>query len=197
MNQAKPHHKAMQPLKGDDQIAAVRAVVETSPRDYALFVLGTNTAFRAADILGLNVGDVRYLNVGDELVIKERKTAKRSKPGRMVNVNAKVVEALQRLIATLEDASDDAPLFVGEKRKTRLTVNTFSRLVKGWCEQAGLRGDFAAHSLRKTFGYTLRTKHGYSVDALQQAYGHSSGAITLRYVCIQPEELKAMYMLGV
>lgn len=185
-------NKTTDPLKGDE-IARVRAVVESSPRDYALFVLGTNTAFRASDIVALNCGDVRYLKTGGRLRIREQKTGNL----RDVAVNEYVVEALTRLLVALEPADDDTPLFQGHKRHTRITVSTFSRLVNDWCKQAGLVGEYSSHTLRKTFGYTMRTKHKVDVAVLQDLYGHSSGRTTLKYVGIQQEEKDAVYMLGV
>lgn len=180
------------PLRGDD-IGKVRRLVEGCPRDYALFVLGTNTAFRASDIVGLNCGDVRCLKVGGKLSVKEQKTGK----VRTVTVNEHVVNAMTRLLESLEPTDDDAPLFRGHKRKTRLTVSAYGRMVKHWCETAGLDGRFSSHSLRKTFGYTLRVKHKVDLALIQDMYGHSSGRVTLKYVGIQEEEKAAVYMLGV
>ena len=180
------------PIKGDD-IAKVRAVVLASPRDYALLIIGTNTAFRASDILGLNCGDVRNLKVGGRLTIKEQKTGN----VRAVTVNQHVADALTKLLASLEPINDDQPLFVGEKRGTRLTVSGYGRMVKHWCTLAGLEGQYSSHSLRKTFGHTMRTKHKVDLAILQEMYGHSSGRVTLKYVGIQAEELAAVYMLGV
>ena len=180
------------PLKGD-QIAKVRAVVQHSPRDLALFIMGTNTAFRASDLLALNCGDVRALKVGSRLSVKEKKTGN----VRDVQVNQQVIDALTSLLASIEPQHDDSPLFVGQKRGTRLTVSAYGRLVKHWCELAGLNGRHSSHTLRKTFGYTMRTKHKVELAILQEMYGHSSGRTTLKYVGIQAEEIAAVYMLGV
>ena len=180
------------PLKGDE-IAKVRAIVQDCPRDLALFIMGTNTAFRASDILALNCGDVRELKVGGKLRVKEQKTGNM----RIVTVNHLVIDALTALLASMEPQDDDSPLFVGKKRGTRLTVSAYGRMVKDWCERAGAEGQYSSHSLRKTFGYTMRTKHGVDLAVLQDMYGHSSGRITLKYVGIQEEERAAAYMLGV
>ena len=185
-------NKTTDPLKGD-QIAKVRAVVEHCPRDYALFIMGTNTAFRASDIVALNCGDVRHLKLGGRLRVREQKT----KNLRDVAVNQQVLDALTRLLAHLEPVNDDEPLFRGHKRGTRLTVSTLSRLVNAWCKEAGLEGEFSSHSLRKTFGYTMRTKHKVDLAVIQELYGHASGRQTLKYVGITAEELANVYMLGV
>lgn len=185
-------NKTTDPLKGDE-IGRVRDIVKDDARDYALFIMGTNTAFRASDILALNCGDVRELKVGGKLTIKEQKTGNT----RRVTVNEYVIAALSRLLDELEPVNDDEPLFRGHKRGTRLTVCTFGRLVGDWCKSAGLEGEYSSHSLRKTFGYTMRTKHNVDLAVLQDLYGHSNGKITLKYVGIQEEEKAAVYMLGV
>jgi site-specific recombinase XerD len=61
----------------------------------------------------------------------------------------------------------------------------------------GLSGNYSSHTLRKTFGYTLRTEHKLPLEIIQKLYGHSSGAITLNYVSIQADELHDAYMLGI
>jgi len=83
-----------QPLKTRAQIEAVRGVLTNSP-DSCLFTLGVNAAFRGGDLLALNVGDVRNLRTGDELVRKEEKAGKR----RVVTLNAACVQAWQALVA--------------------------------------------------------------------------------------------------
>ncbi|MGH9918952.1 MAG: tyrosine-type recombinase/integrase, partial [Nitrososphaerales archaeon] len=165
------------PIRDKSAIARIKANLADHPRNYALFIIGVNTAFRASDILGLNVGDVRDRVA---LSIKEKKTGKR----RVVPLNPVVIQALKPLI---DGRDDDEPLFIGEKRGTRMVVETLGRLWKGWCKEAGLRGTFSSHTGRKTWGFQQRMG-GASLDLLQKAYGHSSGAITMIYAGIQDEE---------
>jgi site-specific recombinase XerC len=109
LNTDKPHHVATDPIKGLPAIAKVIDHIKGSARDTALFTLGTNLAFRASDLLSLNLGDVRGLRVGDVLRLKERKTGNQ----RSVTVNAKVVHTISELLLTRVGEADDAPLFVG------------------------------------------------------------------------------------
>lgn len=180
----------MDPLKGVEEIARVREVVRGSPRDFALFTVGINTAYRAGDILSWKVGMVRGLKAGDDVNVKEQKTDKR----RRVTINQSSINALEALLATMVDAQDDDCLFVGDRGEAPISVGWFGRLVKRWCTDAGLTGVYGAHSLRKTWGYMQRTVHGERIEKLQQAYGHSSPSVTLAYICIQDEELREMYM---
>lgn len=170
------------PIRDRDAIARIKENLSGNPRDLALFVLGCNTAFRASDILGLNVGDVRGR---DQLSVKEKKTGKR----RVVPINPTVRQSLDALVAGRVDSE---PLFIGEKRKTRLTVETLGRMWKRWCSDAGLDGNYASHSGRKTFGYQNR-KNGTDLALLQKAFNHSSGSITLAYVGITDAEMETLY----
>lgn len=176
---------AMEPIKDKFGILKIKEMLQDNPRDYCLFTFGINTAFRAGDTLSLNVGDVRGRT---SVVIKEEKTGKR----RTVFLNEGVQHAIQLLLASRPNALDTDPLFIGAKRGTRITVETYGRLVKSWCKDAGMEGLFCSHSLRKTFGYQQRM-NGASVDLLQKAFGHSSGMITMAYVGIDDDEMVKLY----
>lgn len=183
----------MEPIRDIEAIERIKANLAAKPRDLALFTVGINTAFRASDILGVNLGDARRLRPGEPLPVKEQKTGKR----RLVTINQAVYDALQPLLALRASAADADPLFVGRKGRyesMRLTVPTLGKLVKRWCSDVGLEGNYSSHTLRKTWAYQQRRRHGVGVELLQEAFGHSSGRITLAYACVQSDELHIMYM---
>ena len=64
----------MEPIKSIEAIQQIKENLASKPRDLALFVFGINTAFRASDILALNVGVARKLRPGEPVVIREQKT---------------------------------------------------------------------------------------------------------------------------
>ncbi len=183
------HHYPTDPIQHGKDINKIKHRLKDSPRDSALFTIGTNTAFRGGDILALNVGDVRDLKVGDLIQIREQKTGKR----RPVTANAAVVPALQALLQSDTWENDDEPLFRGHKLKTRLTIETLGRLTKKWCQDAGLTGNYSSHSLRKTWAYQSR-KRGADILLIQQALNHSSPATTMAYMCVQSQEMTDLYM---
>lgn len=180
------------PIKELKDIRAIKKMLLSSPRDYCLFVVGINTNLRASDILRLTVRHVDGLSVGDELTIKEKKTGKQ----RRITVNAEIVAATQSLLEHRKSQGhhmkEDEPLFTGQRG--RLTVPTFSRMVKLWCESINLTGNYASHSLRKTFGYHQRLRVNTSIPELMVMFNHSSQRQTLDYLCIQPEEIKEAYL---
>ena len=74
-----------------------------------------------------------------------------------------------------------------------LTVPTVSTMVKTWCENAGLKGSYGSHTLRKTWGYWQRMERGTAVPLLMEAFGHATQQQTLAYLGIQAEEIAQIY----
>ena len=69
-----------------------------------------------------------------------------------------------------------------------------NRLVKQWSRAINLKGNYGSHSLRKTFGYHQRVTFGRGIPELMVVFNHSTQHQTLDYLCIQPDEVKSIYM---
>lgn len=182
-----------EPIRNAKDIKLIKChLAATSQRDSTLFTFGINTNLRASDLLTIQVGQVKYLRPGDDFSIREIKTKKL----RSITMNNTVHEEVQKLLKTMPDSrSKDADyLFQSRKTGTALCVSAFCRIVKKWCNDANLRGSFGTHSLRKTWGYTHRTKFGTDIPTLMTIYNHSSQRQTLEYLCIQASEVKGAYL---
>lgn len=174
-------NKTTDPIRNPSDIAKIKSLLKHNPREYGLFVLGINLALRASDLLSLDVEDVCHLKVGDPLVLKEKKTSKKQ----VCVINEEVYDAIQNLISN----RTNGPLFVNQKRGTRLTTHTLNVWVQEWCEAVEIRGSFGSHSLRKTFGYQHRTNLNTPIEIIQTVLNHSSPSVTRRYLGIQSEEV--------
>jgi len=184
------------PVKGDNikvspirevkKIAEIKKRLESNPMYYALFVIGINTNLRASDLVRITAGQTRGLRPMDEITLKEQKTGKH----RRISLNAGCVKAINNLLESRE-YGDNEPLMVGQRGVIK--PNTINRLVKGWCKDVGLKGNYGAHTLRKTFGY--HQYHTFKVDItkLTIAFNHSTQRQTCDYLGIQPEEIKNIY----
>ena len=157
-----------------------------NPRDLCLFTLGINTALRASDLIRIKVNQVKDVEPMGEAEIKEKKETKYKR----MNLNSACVESIQ---AYLNTRNDDSEWLFPNGQGSHLSVPYVSNLVKGWCSRIGLRGNFASHTLRKTFGYIQRTKYDVRVPILMKVFNHSSERQTLEYLCIQPQEIKEIY----
>jgi len=179
----------VEPIKKLKDVALIKKLLADRPRDLCLFTVGVNTNLRASDLLQLTVGQVRDLQPGDSVEIREKKTGKR----RPVVFNGACVRAIDDYLrfrqAGIEDM--DQPLFVGQRGP--LTVSTVNNLVKKWCAEINLKGNYGSHTLRKTWGYHQRVTFGVDIPTLMVCFNHSSQRQTLDYLCIQPEEIRDVF----
>ena len=197
----------VEPIRTIKDIKAIKRLLADNPRDLAIFTLGINTNLRASDILKVTVGMVRNLKAEDHFTVRETKTDK----DRSITINQTVYSAIQNLLATVPDADDGELLFQSRKGKLRKTilcsdgtvrqpsvqemsVPSLNGMVKGWCKEINLTGNYGSHTLRKTFGYMHRTVNKTDLPTLMTMFNHSTQKQTLEYLCIQPAEIKSAYL---
>jgi integrase len=177
----------VEPIRDLKAIQAIKYLLKDKPRDLALFTLGINTALRASDLLQIRVGQVRDVKAGEDLEIRERKTGK---PKR-ITLNKAAVDAIQAYLKVMPK-DDHSFLFTGQRGP--LTVPYVNSLVKQWCRAVKLKGNYGSHTLRKTFGYHQRKTFCVSLPILVDVFNHSSQKQTMEYLCIQPEEIRDVYL---
>jgi hypothetical protein len=73
---------------------------------------------------------------------------------------------------------------------SRTSLHDFSL----WALYFNLKGNYGAHSLRKTWGYIQRTKHGVGFEIICKRFNHSNPAVTMRYLGIQDKEVHDILM---
>ncbi|MBW2478251.1 MAG: integrase, partial [Deltaproteobacteria bacterium] len=65
-----------EPIRDYHAIEDIKTLLKDKKRDLALFILAINSNLRACDLLSLTVDHVQYLQVSDDLVLREKKTKK-------------------------------------------------------------------------------------------------------------------------
>lgn len=178
----------VEPIRKRKDIDLIKKLLSDKPRDLALFILGINTNLRASDLLRLTVGHVKHLKEGDALEINEKKTGK----PRRVTLNKACIGSIQALLEA--GGYQDVDYLFKSQRSAVLTVPTVSNMVKAWCNEINLKGNYGSHTLRKTFGYHQRVTFGVDLPTLMVCFNHSTQKQTLDYLCIQAEEIKDVYM---
>jgi len=176
------------PVREFKHIKAIKGLLKDNPRDLCLFTIGINTNLRASDLIRLTISQVAHLQPGEDLCIKEKKTGKL----RCISLNQTVISAITQLIDSLPDHS--GLLFQSRNGGGQLAGSYINSLVKGWCKKIGLKGNYGAHTLRKTFGYIHRTRFNTDIPTLMIMFNHSSQKQTLDYLGVQPTEIKNAYM---
>lgn len=98
----------------------------------------------------------------------------------------------------MAETNENDLLFQSRKRNSScggmLSVSYLNSLVKSWCREINLRGNYGAHSLRKTFGYIHRTVFNTDITTLMEMFNHSTQRQTLAYLGIQSCEIKDAYL---
>ncbi|WP_306304030.1 hypothetical protein [Desulfosarcina cetonica] len=67
-------------------------------------------------------------------------------------------------------------------------------MVKKWAHAINLKGNYGAHTLRKTFGYIQRVEFAVGFEVLSKRYNHASPAVTMRYLGITDKEVNRVLL---
>jgi integrase len=176
------------PIRDEKHIKRVKRLLKDEPRDLLLFTMGINNGMRISDLLKLKVGDVKDLQPGETLKIREQKTGKEN----VLMINKSVHGVLQQYLDEA-GAKDGDYLFRSRNGENKsLTRETVNKMIKEWTKS--LKGNYGSHTLRKTFGYIQRTKYGVSFEVLCKRFGHSSPSITMRYLGIDDKEVNGILL---
>ena len=179
----------VEPIRKVKDIKAISKLLEGSHRDHLLWIMGINNGLRVADLLNLKVGQVRHLKAGDILTIREKKTGKKN----ILVINKMVYKSLRNYLDAVKPKDDDW-LFKSRKGGGALQSQAVSKLVKKWTSEINLKGNYGAHTLRKTWGFIQRTVHGVGFEIICKRYNHSSPSITMRYLGIEDKEVHSTLM---
>jgi len=169
-------------------LTKIKELLKNKFRNYCLFILGINTNLRAIDLCQIKVGQVRNLKINNEIELRERKTKKI----RRITLNEACVLSIKKLLDS-RSYQDEQPLFLSYRGNESLTTCSVNRLIKQWCKKIGLKGNYGSHTLRKTWGYHQHHTFKTPLPLLMDLFNHCSQSQTLDYLCIQPEERKAVY----
>jgi integrase/recombinase XerD len=167
----------------DEQTVAARlAQIDRSTlagvRDYALLLVGLHTGRRAAELAGLRLGDLDVRGEDGTVLVNWR----HCKGGKVMRdeLVGQTAAALVRYLAAVYGVSwpQDAPVWVTLARNLRGTPLSV-RSIATICERR--LGTGKIHALRHTFAVQME-KAGAPVSLIQQRLGHSSLAVTGRYL---------------
>lgn len=149
-------------------------------RDFCILTLFLNCGMRLSELVGINIGDIRFNKNGKNYV----KLLGKGNKERIVYLNNACVEAIQAYEKvrkpTLNEAHKNA--FFLSSRGTRITGRRVEQIVESCLSQCDLAGrGFSPHKLRHTAA-TLMYQHGH-VDllVLKEVLGHADLSTTEIY----------------
>lgn len=185
-----------QPIKNEIKLEKFKEyflMKKPNYRNYAMIVLGLNTAFRIGDLLSLRWMDVynkKEKHFKEHICVKEHKTGKE----RIVAMNDNVCTVLNMLYIQSDNITDMNYLFPSRRNPDiPLSRSQAFRLIREAAEYAGIEERISCHSLRKTFGY-YAWKQGAQPAVLMDIFNHSSYTVTKQYLCIEQEDKDMIYL---
>ena len=186
----------VEPIRDRKRIAHIKNLLKGQQRyrDLLLFVVGINSALRISDLLQLTIGHFvdEHEKIKRRFWLRERKHGKRQE----VVVNASIREALEAFLKFHPDILESSEHFVFFNSKTRTYTQPIKRgqawkFIATICHDAGMRGNYGTHTLRKTWGYHARMQ-GVDLALIMHKLNHASLVYTKRYLGITNEELEAV-----
>ena len=156
----------------------------TSPRNRAIICLLYYGGLRVSELCGLKWRDLRARGAGGQLTVfgKGDKT-------RVVLVNKGVWKEVCQLKG---DAGRNNPVFVSQKGG-HLSRSMVFHIVKDAAQKAGLEMEVSPHWLRHSHA-SHSLDNGAPIHLVQKTLGHSSVAITERYLHAKPTDSSSLYL---
>lgn len=179
------------PAKRDEAEAAA-----WPERDRVIFELLYGCGIRNSELVGLNMGSVKWR---DDAVLVRGK----GKKERLVPLGDEAAAAL-RIYLPLREAKlmaagkgglvHEGPLLTNLRMRgdCRLTTRSVGRIVKAIALSRGLAADVHPHTLRHAFG-THMLEEGADLRAIQEMLGHERLSTTQRYTQLTVGQVQRVY----
>lgn len=156
-----------------------------------LICIGVLTGLRVSDLLQLRFNQLEDTEI---LSIQEQKTKK----VRRIKINPDLMEIINRVKVKMGITDSSQFIFVnkyGQKPIDRSYVNVkLKEILRRY--DIVLEGNSSSHLLRKTLGRRVLMLNNYSNEAvilLMELFGHSSPAVTKRYLGVRQSEIYNVY----
>lgn len=166
-------------------LAFIEAARVQGSRDLCLVLVALGSGVRVAELVNLNVRDIRNDASGGTMIhVRQGKGSK----DRLIPVRKEVGKAVDAYLkATNRERNAHGPLFlaedraIGSKGEFRLTTRSATRVIKEAADRAGIKKRITPHCLRHTFAFSSYL-YCRNLMAVSKLLGHATITTTQRYV---------------
>lgn len=173
-----------------------RSLIAKMERDgeykYCLMMtIGVFTGLRISDLLQLRFSQFEN---GDILTVQEKKTKKI----RRIKINPDLKSIVQRIKGKMGVTDSGQPIFLNRYGTKPIDKSWVNVQLKKYFKKYDVEidGNISSHLFRKTLGNRVLKLHNYSGEAvilLMELFGHSSPAITKKYLGIRERQIHDVY----
>jgi len=159
---------------------------------YCLLIsIGVFTGLRISDLLQLRFSQFENTDI---LTIQEQKTKKT----RRIKINPDLKTIVERIKGRMSRVDTDQFIFLNRYRTKPIDKSWVNVELKRIFKKYGieLEGNVSSHMFRKTLGNRVLKLNNYSNESivlLMELFGHSSIALTKRYLGIREKEILDVY----
>lgn len=178
-------------LEWNEMINLVRRLYDDKIFTYSLLIaLGSFWGLRISDLRALKWVDII---LKDEIVVTEQKTGKK----RQISISPQLKRHISDCFKAINPPSEASPCFMSQMG-TVLTIQRINSVLKDIKKKYNLQiGNISSHTMRKTFGRQVVSMAGENSEMalikLSEIFGHSSIAITRRYLGLRQTEIAEVY----
>lgn len=165
------------PIRTLEDIECVKRILAIKPRYLLLFITGINSAIRVSELLNLRVQDFQNKQSGETVYVSNPK----NKNFNTLLFNESISNAF-RFFCNVYAPHPQEYLFCKRNKLQPIRSEYAHYLVKTWCAQCNISGNFGAQSLRKSFGFIQRVYFGADLKYLCSLYNHKSTIETQKYL---------------
>jgi integrase/recombinase XerC len=190
-------NRVLNSLEGDGTAKKDEVEAAAWPeRDRVIFELLYGCGIRNSELVGLNVGSVKWRD--DAVLVRGKGRKERLVPlGDEAAVALRVYLPLReaKLMAAGKGALvHEGPLVMNLRMRgdCRLTTRSVGRIVKAIALSRGLAADVHPHTLRHAFG-THMLEEGADLRAIQEMLGHERLSTTQRYTQLTVGQVQKVY----
>lgn len=180
----------------DKQLKVVLAHTATrrhAARDRAIIMVSYLAGLRAKEIAALTIDNIRAEDgsLREEFVLAPEQT--KGRKSRRVFLSTRLRKELEVYLRQVQRRDHSAALFQSQKGGA-FSGNTMCQLFLDIYAECGIDGA-SSHSGRRSLLTSLASK-GISVRVLQEIAGHSSIAVTQRYLDVNDNQIRAAIELA-
>lgn len=184
-------HGSNQPLTGIrlDQFETLLNACTTiqSKRDKAILLFLLDTGVRASELVAIDIKDVDFIS--GSIVINHGKGDKT----RFVYIGSKCKRTLKSYLKTRTYLRPNSALFTTDDDE-RLKFNGLKQIIRRLSKRAGIQMP-GLHDFRRAFALNM-IRNGVDLISISRLLGHSSVAVTQRYIAQNNEDLHIAHSKG-
>lgn len=166
----------VEPIKKLSDVVKIKKQLMLKPNYYLLFTIGMNSSLKVKTLLNLKREHLLNTQSGETLYLDNYHEDNSD----FLIFNDSIEKAFEHYLKYVGDGKE----YLFSKKNDNMPIKSeyLSYLIKSWCMQCGIVGQFGGQTLRKTWGYMQVMHFKIDISIISKCYNHACPAITRKYL---------------